>query len=194
MASAPVLWTIGHSNHELDRFLALVRGAGIVYVVDVRSSPYSRYSPQFNREQLGRVLGQHDIGYLFLGDALGGRPEQDEHYDADGHSLYGPMAARPEFQQGIARVLRGSASHRLGLLCSCGRPQDCHRRLLVGKVLCEHGAELRHVLPDGEVMTERRVDISGDGAQSSLFGEDTRSWRSVQPVSQRQRLSASSVA
>src|SRR4051812_72395 len=67
MASAPLLWTIGHSNHELEQFLALVRGAGIAYVVDVRSSPYSRYSPQFNREQLGRALGQHDIGYLFLG-------------------------------------------------------------------------------------------------------------------------------
>jgi uncharacterized protein (DUF488 family) len=193
MASAPALWTIGHSNHELDRFLALVRGAAIAYVVDVRSSPYSRYSPQFNREQLERALARNSIGYLFLGTALGGRPDQDEHYDADGHALYAPMAARPEFQQGIARVLHGATRHRLGLLCGCGRPQDCHRRLLVGKVLCERGAELRHVLPDGDVMTERSVDISIDGAQSSLFGDDTQSWRSVQPVSQRGRLSASSV-
>lgn len=184
----PVLWTIGHSNHELDRFVGLVLSAQIDYIVDVRSHPYSRYAPHFNREELDRVLSRHDIGYLFLGDALGGRPDVDEHYDPEGHALYEPMAALPGFQQGVERILLGAMNHRLGLLCSCGQPRDCHRRLLIGKVLCEHGAELRHVLPDGDVLTEHSVDLSGDGGQHSLF-DDAPSWRSVRPIAGRRRLS-----
>jgi uncharacterized protein (DUF488 family) len=191
--ASPVLWTIGHSNHEPDRFVDLVMHAQIGYIVDVRSHPYSRYAPHFNREELDRLLSHRGVGYLFLGDALGGRPDDDHHYDADGHALYAPMAALPAFQRGIERILRGAVSHRLGLMCSCGQPQDCHRRLLVGKVLCEHGAELRHILPDGDVMTEHRVDLNSDGGQHSLFDE-APPWRSVRPIAGRRWLSTASPA
>ncbi len=135
MASPPVLWTIGHSNHDMERFLELVLGERIAFLVDVRSYPYSRRAPHFNREELKAAVAPHGIGYLFLGDALGGRPDRDEFYDADGHALYGRMAAEPGFRQALARVLHGAHDHRLALMCSCGQPIDCHRRLLVGKVL-----------------------------------------------------------
>jgi hypothetical protein len=77
------------------------------------------------------------------------------------------------------------------LLCSCGQPQECHRRLLIGKVLCDNGAELRHILPDATVLTERSVS-TGETVPESLFGHDEQSWRSTRSVSHRRRLSASS--
>lgn len=191
MVSSPVFWTVGHSNHDLERFLDLVLAERIAYLVDVRSYPYSRFAPHFNREELQAVVSQRGVGYLFLGESLGGRPNNDEHYDAEGHALYDRMAAGFDFQQAITRLLGGAKEHRLALMCSCGQPTDCHRRLLVGKVLSEQGAELRHILPDGRVQPEHRVLVTADGAQDSLFGHDAQPWRSAQSVSRRRRLSTS---
>jgi hypothetical protein len=103
------------------------------------------------------------------------------------------MADEPRFQDAISRVVEGAAGHRLCLVCSCGRPDDCHRRLLVGKVLCERGLELRHILPDGSVCPESEVSIAPAGGQDPLFGHDSSVWRSTRSVSRRRRLSASSV-
>ena len=193
MVLTPLLWTIGHSNHEPDRFAELLLDNRIDFLVDVRSYPYSRYAPHFNREELKATIRACGVSSLFLGEALGGRPGDDRHYDAEGHALYGPMASEPEFERAIARVLRGAQAHRLALMCSCGQPRDCHRRLLVGKVLCDHGAELRHILPDGQLQSERRVDLNAaDGQQHLLFGEDVQPWRSAQSVSHKRRLSTSS--
>lgn len=192
MVPVPVLWTVGHSNHDLERFLQLVLGERIAFLIDVRSYPYSRFAPHFNREELQATLGQRGVGYLFLGEALGGRPDRDEHHDAEGHARYDRMAAEPKFRQAITRLVNGAQEHRLALMCSCGQPTDCHRRLLVGKVLCEQRAELRHILPDGRVQLEHQVLVAADGRQDSLFGDDVQPWRSAQSVSPRRRLSASS--
>jgi uncharacterized protein (DUF488 family) len=192
MASSPVLWTVGHSNHELEALMSLVEQAQIDYVVDVRSYPYSRFAAHFNREELEAEILRRGMRYLFLGESLGGRPARDDHYDLEGHALYGPMAEAPAFGVAIDRLLDGARGHRLALLCSCGRPDDCHRRLLVGKVLCERGAELRHILPDGRVEHESTVDLRAQDNQHSLFGDDEKPWRSAQSVSHKRRLSTSS--
>ena len=165
------IWTVGHSNHEFGAFARLVVGEGIEYVVDVRSYPYSSFAPHFNREELRDALEAHGIRYMFLGDSLGGRPSRDEHYDADGHALYGPMAAEPGFRAAIQRLVAGARGHRLALVCSEADPQDCHRRLLVGRVLTTEGAELRHILPDGTVTIETSVALGAGSCQGSLFEE-----------------------
>jgi uncharacterized protein (DUF488 family) len=188
------IWTVGHSNHELDAFVALLRDADIDVVVDVRSFPYSRFAPQFNQDQIDVGLRDAGLRYLFLGEELGGRPSRQDHYDEEGHALYGLVAAEASFQGAIARLLRGTAKHRVAVMCSEGKPDDCHRRLLVGKVLAERGVLLHHILPNGVVLDEREVEIGGDGRQASLFGERSGAWRSTQSVSQRRRLSTSSAA
>src|SRR4051812_4300021 len=144
-----VLWTVGHSNHLFETFLGLLAGEQIQFVVDVRSYPYSRHAPQFNCEDMESALKAHGIGYLFLGEELGGRPTREEQYDEDGHALYGPMAAEPVFQSAIGRLVEGSSHYRVALVCSEADPLHCHRRLLVGKVLTEQGVALRHILRDG---------------------------------------------
>jgi uncharacterized protein (DUF488 family) len=191
MIQHPTIWTVGHSNHDFERFADLVDRHRIAFLLDVRSYPYSRFAPHFNREQLQATIGTRGISYVFLGRALGGRPQREEHFDADGHALYSEMAQEPAFIAAIDRVLEGAGKHRVALLCSCGQPQECHRRLLIGKVLCDNGAELRHILPDATVLTERSVS-TGEIVPESLFGHDEQSWRSTRSVSHRRRLSASS--
>jgi len=188
------VWTVGHSNHDLDGFCALLKTERIEFVIDVRSYPYSRFAPQFDREELAVAMRARGTGYLFLGEALGGRPEAGDEYDADGHALYGPMAERSAFQAAIERVLNGAARYRLALMCSEGDPTDCHRRLLIGRVLTARGVELRHILADGRIKAELEVSLPGEGgAQSSLLPEEVP-WRSTRSVSHRARLSASSAA
>jgi uncharacterized protein (DUF488 family) len=191
VVASQVLWTVGHSNHGFDALAALLARERIAFVADVRSYPYSRHAPQFNRENLEAALCAGGVRYLFLGEALGGRPTREEHYDAEGHALYDAMAAEREFGAAIDRLLAGSREHRIALLCSEADPHDCHRRLLVGKVLAERGVELRHILRDGSVLTEQTVDLSA-GQPPSLFGEDEQPWRSTRSVSHRRRLSGSS--
>lgn len=192
MLLAPTVWTVGHSNHDLEAFIDLVARHRIAYLVDIRSHPYSRFAPHFNREQLQRSIEARSIRYAFLGEALGGRPQREDQFDAEGRALYDRMAVEPAFREAIERLLRGACEHRLALLCSCGQPQGCHRRLLVGKVLCARGAELRHILPDGDVLSERTVELRDDYAQDMLFGHDELPWRSIRSVSPRRRQSVSS--
>lgn len=194
MGIPQTVWTVGHSNHEIDVFLALVRRHRIAHIVDVRSHPYSRYAPHFNRDELQSSIEACGMHYTLLGSALGGRPRREDQLDADGHALYDMMAAEPAFNEAIDAVLRGASKQRIALLCSCGAPHGCHRRLLVGKVLCDRGAELRHILPDGDVLSERTVRLGDDHAQDMLFGHDELPWRSIRSVSPRRRLSVSSRA
>jgi uncharacterized protein (DUF488 family) len=192
MPSSPTVWTVGHSNHALETLVDLVQSHEIDYLLDVRSYPYSRFVPHFNHEELPASMEACGIRYVFLGMALGGRPQRDDHFDPEGHALYGGMAQEPTFIEAINQLLRGASKHRLALLCSCGQPHECHRRLLVGKVLCDRGAELRHILPDGSLLTERSVALADDHAPESLFGHDELPWRSTRSVSHRRRLSTSS--
>jgi uncharacterized protein (DUF488 family) len=187
----PAVWTVGHSNHDLEAFAALVQRHQVACLVDIRSHPHSRFAPHFNREELQASMQARGIPYEFLGLALGGRPRRADQLDAKGRALYGKMALEPAFTDAIDRLLGDASEHRLALLCSCGQPHECHRRLLVGKVLCDRGAELRHILPDGQVLNERSVELYDD-AQATLFGHDESSWRSARSVSRRAPLSASS--
>jgi uncharacterized protein (DUF488 family) len=192
--SEPTIWTVGHSNHSWDSFRALLAPERIETLIDVRSYPYSRFAPQFNREPLATALNQTGIAYYFQGTALGGRPEDPEHYDAEGHALYGPMSERPQFRAAINSLLAGAAGQRLALLCACGRPDDCHRRLLVGRVLTQHGARLRHILADGSTVEESEVKLPTEEDQTNLFGGSAPAWRSTQSVSRRARQRISSAA
>lgn len=187
------VWSVGHSNHSSERLLALLRSQEIAFVVDVRSYPYSKIAPQHNREALAASLAAEQIRYLYLGAELGGRPDSPEYYDDEGHALYGPMSEQQDFKEALSRILDGSAQHRIALLCSEGDPTHCHRRLLVGKVLAEHGAQLSHIMPDGNVRSESEVQLPEENLQCSLL-EEQDPWRSTQSVSRRARLSASSAA
>jgi uncharacterized protein (DUF488 family) len=166
---API-WSIGHSNHELLEFVELVRGAGVQVIADVRSQPYSRFNPQFNREPLRTALLEAGIDYVFLGDALGGRPSEPDCYDADAHVLYDRVAATDRFRDGLERLVSGSQNFRVAVMCSEGDPANCHRHLLVSRALTADGIPVTHIRADGSTITEAELTAQ-NAAQPALFDD-----------------------
>jgi uncharacterized protein (DUF488 family) len=151
------VFTIGHSTHTAEMFLALLRDAGITAVADVRSAPYSRYLPQFNQDVLSRNLQAAGISYAFLGKELGGRPRERESYN-NGVADYERMAASQAFREGIRRVVEGAKQYRIALMCSEHDPLDCHRCLLVSRRLAAAGVSVRHILADGSIKTHEEIE------------------------------------
>ena len=150
-----VLYTVGHSTHEADEFVGLLRGAGIECIADVRRYPGSRRNPQFGREALARTLGEAGIGYLFMGDELGGRRKPVVDSPNDGWRVaqfqgYADHMATPDFAGGLARLLDQARERTVAVMCAEGAWQRCHRRLVADAALV-HGFEVRHVLRDGSV-------------------------------------------
>jgi uncharacterized protein (DUF488 family) len=148
------IWTVGHSRHELAALLAVLRGPGIELVADIRSQPFSRYNPQFNRQRFGAALSEAGLGYLFLGAELGGRPPEPEFYHGDGHVRYAALASTERFSAGLRRLLAEADRQRVAVLCSEEDPRRCHRRLLVGRVLTARGIPVRHIRGDGSVIRD----------------------------------------
>ena len=167
-----VVYTIGHSNHALTRFLHLLRVHRIDAIGDVRSAPYSRRFPWFGREALQRALHARGIAYVFLGAALGARPSDPE-CTSDGRVCFARLAATPAFRAGLGRVLRGSSTHRLALLCAEKDPLHCHRAILVGRELARRGVRILHIQGDGSLErheeSERRLLGLLGLAQGELF-------------------------
>jgi len=144
------VFTIGHSNHARDRFIALLRGAGIEAVADVRSRPFSRRHPHFSRPALAKTLEAEGIQYIFLGEELGGQPA-DPALLQNGAPDYERMAATEAFQRGLDRVAESAASHRAAIMCAEREPLECHRFLLVSRHLALRGARIDHILADGSI-------------------------------------------
>jgi uncharacterized protein (DUF488 family) len=156
---------VGHSNHSIEKFIGLLTANGITAVADVRSRPFSRRHPQFNKERLASALAQHDIAYVFLGKELGARSEDPSCYE-NGKVQYPRLAATPAFKAGIGRVLAGAAKFRLALMCAEKEPLDCHRTLLVSRALESAGASIAHILADGSLESQektmsRLIDLVG---------------------------------
>ena len=169
------IFTIGHSNHSREALLALLKQHGITAVADVRSSPYSRMQPQFNRETLKRALQAHSIAYVFLGKELGARSEQRECY-VNGKIQFDILARQPLFLQGLDRLLYGLNEHSIALLCAEKDPLECHRTILVARQLNKRGVAVSHILYDGSLEThvalEHRLLEGLNLAERNLFRSD----------------------
>lgn len=186
------LYTIGHSNHELEHFLGLLKQHEIEVLVDVRSQPYSAYTSHFNRESLQSAVISAGLKYIFMGDQLGGRPEGSQFYDPAGHVLYYRVAESPNFTSGIHRLVKGAGEFRVAIMCSEEDPGVCHRFLLVTRVLDQQGIEIRHIRGDGRLESESAVCASSkdNRNQPVLFAEmENDSWISLRSVLPKARPS-----
>ena len=187
-------FTLGHSNHSMETWLALVRRHGVQVIVDTRSSPYSKYVPQFDKELIQRSLEEADVRYLFLGAELGGRPANPAYYDHTGRVVYGRLREDSRFSAAISRTEAGVERFRVALLCGEEDPAHCHRRLLIGRVLAEFGHTMLHIRGDGRVEPDATVaEASGKplvDAQGELFVElEEDKWRSTASVLPKGRRS-----
>ena len=150
-----MLYTLGHSDHTLEAFLALLQRHRITAIADVRSAPYSRRHPQFNREPLQAALREAGVAYVFLGRACGARSDDpaalldDPAALLDGQVDYERLARTPRFRDGVTRIAQGALTYRLALLCAERDPMTCHRTILVSRSLVEQGLPVEHILYDG---------------------------------------------
>lgn len=165
------IFTIGHSDHTLDAFLALLTQHGIRAVADVRSAPYSRHVPQFNKDSISAFLKSHGIEYVFLGRELGARRPERSCY-VNGRAEYERIAELDIFREGIDRLRRGSEKMRIAVMCTEKDPLSCHRCLLVSRALVKAGSEVSHIHADGHLESQAEVEermIREAGVEPDLF-------------------------
>jgi uncharacterized protein (DUF488 family) len=173
-----MIYTVGHSNHPIERFLALLRPHGITAVADVRSTPYSRFNPQFRREKLHAALAGAGIQYVFLGQELGARSQDPACYDPDARVSYAKLAKTELFRKGIARLGAGMADHRISLMCAEREPLECHRTILVARELVREGVPVTHILGDGSLESHehalQRLAASLKLTATDLFSDSAK--------------------
>jgi uncharacterized protein (DUF488 family) len=144
------IYTVGHSTHSAARFLQLLLRNDITAIADVRSQPYSRMNPQFNRESLRAVLKEADIAYVFLGRELGARSSDESCY-INGKVQYDRLAQTDLFREGLDRVEQGLSKHRIALMCAERDPLTCHRSILVCRHLVARNIGVQHIVDDGRL-------------------------------------------
>ena len=151
MATIPAtLYSIGHSNVAAERLIALLDQYRIQTLCDVRSAPYSRYNPQFNREALAATLQAAGITYWFMGDTLGGKPTDSALRTEDGALPdYQKIAASAEFQRAIGQLSDLGRRAPTAFMCGEADYHGCHRHRLIAPALITSGVDVWHILPDG---------------------------------------------
>lgn len=152
------VYSVGHSTHSIEEFVALVRENGVAAIADVRSTPYSRWRPQFNQGALQNSLREHGIRYVFLGAQLGGRGTAGTARDEGGRVKYQHIAESAAFREGLRRVRTGSELMRVALMCAEGEPLDCHRGILISRLLAAQGTPVTHIHADGHLETHHDAE------------------------------------
>lgn len=172
-------FTIGHSVHEPDHFLKLLKMYRINCVVDLRSSPFSARAPQFNRDIIKKYLTDRGILYIYMGSQLGARYDSPEFLDRDGKVKLEVVMKSDFFRDGLKRVIDGiSKGYTIALMCSEKDPIQCHRFVLVSHSLSVIGVSISHILEDGSILSQESLEgtilkkYAVDYEQMSLFGEN----------------------
>lgn len=159
------IFSIGHSDHETEDFIVLLKQHDVETLVDVRSEPYSRWVPQFNRENLAGTVEAAGLRYVWLGESLGGRPKDISLYDSGSERPdYDRMQETKDFQAGIDELLNLAEESTVAMMCSEGDYKQCHRTLLITPTLLDRDVQVLHILPDG-----RTVEAVREPEQLSLF-------------------------
>ena len=166
----PTLHTIGYGARTLEQLLNALKAHRIEYLLDVRTSPYSKFKPEFSREPLEAALKGRGFRYIFMGDILGGQPRDPDCYTA-GKVDYEKVRQQTYFQTGVERLRKAHEQRvRAALLCSEGRPEQCHRSKMIGEALAAAGIPILHIDEDGQLLTQTQVMDRLTGGQFDLFG------------------------
>lgn len=167
LSDAPVIYSIGHSRHPLETFLALLRQHRIETIVDVRGQPWSRHNPQYNRETLEASLAAAGIAYSWRGDYLSGRPKGKDFYGPNGEVLWQTLREWPAMHRALDKLVKDTAARRIAMMCAEEDPKRCHRRFLLTPPLLARGATVQHIRGDGRL--EDEAALRAGAGQFSLF-------------------------
>ncbi|MCP4428877.1 MAG: DUF488 domain-containing protein [Chloroflexi bacterium] len=165
------IYTIGYGAREMDAFIAALKAHEIAYLIDVRSKPYSRYKPDFSKQALEQHLKNNDVRYVFMGDTLGGQPDDLECY-TDGKVDYEKMRQKSFYREGISRLREAySQALRVVLMCSEGKPEMCHRSKLIGETLAAEGITIAHIDENDRLIAQEDAVLRLSKGQPSLFDD-----------------------
>lgn len=166
------VYTIGYGARSIEDFIRVLQANGITYLIDVRSRPYSRYKPEFSKEALDSQLQSHQIRYVFMGDTLGGQPDDPDCY-TDGKVDYEKCRSKPFFREGIGRLRRAwEQKLPVAIMCSEGKPENCHRSKLIAPALVEQAIPVSHIDEKDQRISQEDVMLRLTKGQPSLFGDD----------------------
>jgi uncharacterized protein (DUF488 family) len=152
------IFTVGHSNLSIEAFISLLQQQGITAIADVRSHPYSRYLPHFNKSEIKAALSSVGLQYVFLGKELGARPEDLSCYDINGKALYERIAATQLFSEGIQRLIKGAETYKIALMCAEKDPITCHRTILICRELRKLNVQIAHILSDSSLESHEELE------------------------------------
>lgn len=152
------LYTIGHSVYPIDHFLSLLKRYNVQYVLDVRSTPYSQHTPQYDKENLQKVLGENNIKYFHMKKQFGARQLNRYFYTQEGYLNFEVFRQSNAFKQGIESVKRGLKKYNIALLCTEKDPIDCHRAIMVARGCELEGIDVKHILHDGSILTQKEFN------------------------------------
>lgn len=152
-------FTIGHSNHPIEYFLELLQAHDIDCVIDVRSTPASKYTPQYNQRPLAAFLQQHAIQYLSFAEAFGARHTDPEVLDENGQVDFEKVRVTDAFRSGVRRVETGlERGYRIALMCAEADPLECHRFSMVTVHFAKVGYHVWHILKDKSLLSQQQLE------------------------------------
>lgn len=159
------IFTIGHSQHRKDYFLDMLRTYDINYIIDVRSIPFSKHAPNYNKDILKASLISNKINYAFMGEYFGARPKSVDLYSEKGYLDFNKVKNSKPFLIGVKNVLKGiELGNRIALMCTEKDPIECHRAILVANAFYERGIDVEHILSNKtlqnhNILNKRLIDI-----------------------------------
>lgn len=167
------VFSIGHGSRDEKIFFGLLTEYQISYLIDVRTSPFSKFHPQFNKDYLEAKSREHNIRYIFMGDDLGGMPKDRSCYDSEGHILYSEVMKKSFFHRSISRLITANDKHiRVACMCSEVNPADCHRTKLIGEYLYDRNINVTHIDKKGDLKTQNEVmnELTKGRNTQDIFG------------------------
>jgi uncharacterized protein (DUF488 family) len=183
-----VIFTVGHSNYEADQFIKILHSHSIKMLVDVRSAPYSKYCLQFNKDVIEQVLTNNGIKYLFLGKELGARPREQNCY-VNGKVSFEKLKDSELFKQGILHLLELIEKCNIAIMCSEKEPINCHRAILISRVLIQQGFIVKHILNETTLLEHKELEeqlLQKFKVEKTLFDTDSSGQFNLQEAYQEQ--------
>lgn len=169
------IYSIGHGNKKIEDFITELKSFKIQFLLDIRSKPFSKWNPQFNQAALDLELKNNGITYVFVGDTLGGLPEDRSCYDYNGKVVYDLIKEKDFFKQGLERLTTANEKGiNLAIMCSESKPEECHRSKLIGQELLNKEISLKHIVSEKRVKSQETVmnELTKGKGTVDLFGNE----------------------
>lgn len=159
MENRPIIYTVGHSTHQIDYFLELLKKYDVTCLIDVRSVAASSYNPQYNKEPLTNFLKRNGIQYLHFAEEFGARHNDPDLLDDEGKVDFAKVRKSWAFKNGVERIWQGlEKGFTISLMCSESEPFDCHRFSMVSIALDKDGFDVKHIMKDKTLKTNADLE------------------------------------